>query len=88
MDDAGRVIADYIEHRHEREREIVAAIGEGATTMEQVVDAVYAFVPPELRAAATQQVVVQMIKLKADGAVRFPAGAVGPSTMVELNADS
>lgn len=88
MDDAGSVIAEYIEHRRAREREIVAAIAEGATTVGQVVDAVYAFVPPDLRAAATHQVIVQMTKLQADGEVRFSAGAVGPSTMVELNANS
>jgi glyoxylase-like metal-dependent hydrolase (beta-lactamase superfamily II) len=87
MDDAGGVIAHYIEHRLAREREIVEAIGGGATTIEAVVDAVYAFVPPDLRAAATHQVIVQMTKLRADGEVWFSTGTAGPSTMVELNAD-
>ena len=86
MDDAGAVIDGYIEHRREREAEILAAIRGGATTVGEVVDAVYSFVPPELRAAATHQVIVQLHKLYADGEVGFPAGAVGPSTMVELNA--
>lgn len=88
MDDAGRVIADYIDHRLAREREIIDAVGAGATTIDAVVDAVYSLVPPGLREAATHQVIVQMIKLKADGEVRFSAGAVGPSTMVELIAES
>lgn len=87
MDDAGGVIADHIEHRLAREREIIDAIGTGATTIGGVVDAVYSFVPPDLRAAATHQVIVQMAKLQADGEVRFSAGAVGPSTMVELIAE-
>ncbi len=87
MDDAGDVIAGYIEHRLAREREIVSVIGAGAATIRDVVDAVYAFVPPDLRAAATHQVIVQMIKLQADGELGFSAGAVGPSTMVELIAE-
>jgi glyoxylase-like metal-dependent hydrolase (beta-lactamase superfamily II) len=87
MDDAASVIADHIEHRLAREREIIKAMGGGATTIEDVVDSVYAFVPTDLRAVATHQVIVQMTKLQTDGEVRFSAGAVGPSTMVELNAE-
>ena len=84
MDDAGAVIAGYIEHRLAREREILRSIGEGASTVADVVDAVYAFVPADLRPAATHQVIVQLRKLYADDKVGFLAGAVGPSTMVEL----
>ncbi len=85
MDDAGAVIAEYIEHRLAREREIIDAIRGGASTVADVVESVYAFVPSDLRSAATHQVIVQLNKLYADDEVRFPAGAVGPSTMVELN---
>jgi glyoxylase-like metal-dependent hydrolase (beta-lactamase superfamily II) len=84
MDDAGAVIAGYIEHRLDREREILGVIGTGATSVVDIVDAVYAFVPIDLRPAATQQVIVQLNKLYADDEVRFSAGVVGPSTMVEL----
>ncbi len=86
MDDAGTVIDGYIDHRVAREAEILDTIRAGAKTVGEVVDAVYDFVPTGLRDAATHQVIVQMRKLYADGQVRFPAGAVGPSTMVELNA--
>ncbi|MEN8234813.1 MAG: MBL fold metallo-hydrolase [Actinomycetota bacterium] len=86
MDDAGGVIAGYIEHRLAREREILEAIRAGAGTVADVVDGVYAFVPADLRPAAMFQVIVQLRKLKADEEVRFSAGEVGPSTMVELNA--
>ena len=84
MDDAGAVIAGYIEHRLAREQEILEAVAGGATTVSDIVDAVYAFVPPDLRAAANHQVCVQLAKLSADEKVRFSAGAAGPSTMVEL----
>ncbi len=85
MDDAGAVIAGYVEHRLRREREILDAIRAGASTVADVVDAVYAFVPVDLRSAATHQVIVQLKKLYADDEVRFPAGEAGPSTMVEVN---
>ena len=85
MDDAGAVIAEYIEHRLAREREIIEAIRGGASTVADVVESVYAFVPADLRSAATHQVIVQLNKLYADDEVLFPTGAVGPSTMVELN---
>ncbi|MGB9358944.1 MAG: MBL fold metallo-hydrolase [Acidimicrobiia bacterium] len=84
MDDAGAVIEHSIEHRLAREQEILDAIGAGATTVSDLVDAVYAFVPSGLRQAAIQQVIVQLSKLNADGEVGFSAGAAGPSTMVDL----
>jgi glyoxylase-like metal-dependent hydrolase (beta-lactamase superfamily II) len=84
MNDAGEVISGYIEHRLAREREILDAIATGSETVADIVDAVYAFVPADLRGAATHQVIVQLNKLLADERVRFPAGAAGPSTMVEL----
>ena len=65
-------------------REILDAIAAGAGTVVAIVDAVYSFVPADLRPAATHQVIVQMNKLLADEKVRFSAGAAGPSTMVEL----
>jgi phage-related baseplate assembly protein len=84
MDDAAEVISGYIEHRLAREQEILDAIATGAGTVADIVDAVYEFVPADLRGAATHQVIVQLNKLLADERVRFSAGAAGPSTMVEL----
>ncbi len=85
MDDAGGVISGYIEHRLAREQEILDAIRAGASTVADVVDAVYALVPVDLVPAATQQAIVQLRKLYADDKVRFPPGEAGPSTMVEMN---
>lgn len=86
-DDAGAIIAEYIEHRLAREREIVAAVTAGAGSVHAIVDAVYQGVPSDLRPAATHQVIVQLTKLHAEDRVWFPAGEAGPSTMVRLNAD-
>jgi glyoxylase-like metal-dependent hydrolase (beta-lactamase superfamily II) len=71
MDDAGAAIGHYIEHRLARERQIIAAVVGGASTVGEVVDAVYAEVPPGLRPAAVHQVRVQLAKLSGDGAVGF-----------------
>ena len=84
MGHAGAVISGYIEHRLAREQEILGAIATGSKTVADIVDVVYALVPADLRGAATHQVIVQLNKLLADERVRFPAGAAGPSTMVEL----
>lgn len=67
IDDAGRAIEEYIEHRLMRERQIVDAVGAGASTIDDIIDAVYAEVPEALRPAAAYQLDVQLKKLVADG---------------------
>ena len=71
IDDAGVVINEYIDHRRERERQLVEAIGAGAGTVGDLVDVVYAEVPAGLRPAAAHQVRVQLTKLSRDAAVWF-----------------
>lgn len=71
MSDAGAAIDDYIDHRLEREQQLLAAVASGAGTVGDIVDVVYADVPSGLRPAATHQVRVQLIKLSRDGAVTF-----------------
>jgi glyoxylase-like metal-dependent hydrolase (beta-lactamase superfamily II) len=69
IDDAGQAIDDYIAHRLERERQITDAVRTGASTIDDLVDAVYADIPETLRRAAAYQVKVQLRKLVAEGAV-------------------
>jgi glyoxylase-like metal-dependent hydrolase (beta-lactamase superfamily II) len=83
MDDAPAVIAGYIEHRLERERQIVDAVDRGARTFEEIVDAVYAELDPRLRPAASSQVEVQVRKLEAEGRVRWDQGAAEYGGRVE-----
>lgn len=71
IDDAGAAVSGYIEHRLERERQLLDAVGAGAQSVGDLVDVVYADVPVGLRPAATHQVRVQLIKLSRDGAVTF-----------------
>lgn len=71
IDDAGAAVTGYIDHRLERERQLLAAVGDGANSVGQLVDVVYAGIPAGLRAAAVHQVQVQLTKLSRDGAVTF-----------------
>jgi glyoxylase-like metal-dependent hydrolase (beta-lactamase superfamily II) len=71
IDDAGGVVRDYIDHRIERERQIVASVAGGASSVGAIVDAVYAGIPAGLRPAAVHQVRVQLTKLSRDGSVSF-----------------
>ncbi len=63
IEDAAAAITEYIDHRHERERQIVAAVAAGAHVPAAITEAVYVGIPPELIPAAAAQVQVQLEKL-------------------------
>ncbi|MEN8040052.1 MAG: MBL fold metallo-hydrolase [Actinomycetota bacterium] len=84
IDDAGATITEYIDHRLERERQIVDAVRHGAGTVGDIVDVVYLGIPTGLRRAAVHQVGVQLTKLSLDGAVSFSAGTAEEETVVRL----
>ena len=63
MEDAAAAVAHYIQHRQERELQIVAAVAAGAVTPQEIAEAVYGDIPFELQRAAARQVVVQLEKL-------------------------
>ena len=71
MADASAAISDYINHRLEREHEIVAAVAAGAQTASDILEVVYAGVDDVLQSAALRQVEVQLVKLVEEG--RVPA---------------
>lgn len=69
LPDATNAITTYIEHRLERERQIVNAVTAGAGTIDDIVAVVYSDVDPSLHAAAAYQVGVQVKKLEAEGRI-------------------
>lgn len=83
LPDAGQVIAEYIEHRVARERQILDALAAGAGTIGEIVDAVYAGLDPSLHLAATIQVHTQLIKLRDEGRVSLGGGGAHWATVVE-----
>lgn len=65
--DPGRVIADYLAHREEREGQVLDALAAGDQTAGQIVARVYADVDPALHPAAERSVRAHLAKLAAEG---------------------
>jgi glyoxylase-like metal-dependent hydrolase (beta-lactamase superfamily II) len=68
-DGPGR-IAEYIEHRLLRERQILEALGDGLATIPAMVSRIYAEVSPALHRAAAMSVESHLRKLMKEGCVR------------------
>ena len=64
-------IDEYLEHRLERERKLVAALDAGERSRARLLDAAWDDVPPELRPAASEAMQAHLDKLDAEG--RLPA---------------
>ena len=61
-------LREYVQHRAERERQVVAALSGGAGTAEAIVEEVYAGYPSELLPLAGRSVLAHLIKLESEGA--------------------
>jgi hypothetical protein len=64
------VIEDYIAHRAERERAIMAALGPHGATIEDIVAAAYTDTPPALHPIAAYSATAHLEMLAADGRVK------------------
>ena len=69
IEEPGVVIDWYVAHRRQREGEILAAVQAGATTLQDVVEAVYAAVDPALHPLATRSVQAHLEKLVMEGRI-------------------
>jgi glyoxylase-like metal-dependent hydrolase (beta-lactamase superfamily II) len=67
--DAPGLIRQYLEHRGERERQVVDGLASGARTPAELVGRIYLEERPELRAAAERSVLAHLLKLEAEGRV-------------------
>jgi glyoxylase-like metal-dependent hydrolase (beta-lactamase superfamily II) len=65
--DAKGKLDEYVAHRDERERQIVAAIGTASRSIDQLVGEIYAEYPPEVRELAGRSVLAHLLKLEAEG---------------------
>jgi glyoxylase-like metal-dependent hydrolase (beta-lactamase superfamily II) len=70
VEDGPALIAEYIEHRLLRERQILEVLGDGPATIPAIVERVYAAVPKKLHAMAGQSVASHLKKLAREGRVR------------------
>jgi glyoxylase-like metal-dependent hydrolase (beta-lactamase superfamily II) len=69
VEDGPALIAEYIEHRLMRERQILEVLGNGPATIPAIVERVYAAVPKNLHAMAGQSVASHLKKLAREGRV-------------------
>ncbi len=82
--DASAAITEYINHRLERERQIVEAVRKGAATVTDIVRVVYTEIEDALIPAAALQVRTQLQKLVADGRVTWQRGRADEDEIVRL----
>lgn len=62
-------LSEYIEHRRDRERQVVGAMTDGDTEIAQMVKRIYAGVPEALHPMAERSVLAHLEMLKAEGRV-------------------
>jgi glyoxylase-like metal-dependent hydrolase (beta-lactamase superfamily II) len=68
-DDATTLIEQYITHRLEREKQVLAAVAGGATSAAAMRQRIYPDLDPRLHGAAEIQIAAHLIKLVEDGRV-------------------
>lgn len=69
VEEAGRKIREYLDHRRRRERQIVGALKAGPAPVGALVERLYADVASELHAMAARNVRAHLYKLERDGRV-------------------
>ena len=79
VEDAPAKIQEYIDHRMERERQIVTVLGDGVRTVPEMVKIIYADVPEKLHVMAGKSVHSHLKKLVKDGRVTESRIADSPS---------
>jgi glyoxylase-like metal-dependent hydrolase (beta-lactamase superfamily II) len=62
-------LQEYVEHRAEREHQVVEALAGGSRTIEQIVEVIYAGYPAQVLPLAARSVLAHLLKLEGEGAV-------------------
>jgi len=70
IEDGPALLAEYVEHRLMRERQILEALGDGLATIPAMVERIYAQVPRNLHLMAGQSVASHLKKLAREGRAR------------------
>jgi glyoxylase-like metal-dependent hydrolase (beta-lactamase superfamily II) len=75
--DARAKLDEYLHHREERERRLVAALDAGLRSTQELLDSAWSDVPVQLRAGAQATLAAHLDKLEAEAAL--PAGVERPA---------
>jgi len=70
IEDPQPLLRNYIEHRREREAQVIAALGAGDATADQIVSRVYQGLKDSLVPLAIESVTSHLIKLEREGRAR------------------
>ena len=73
--DGPEYVAALVEHRLERERQVIDAVRRGVDTIPSIVAELYVSVPVELHKAAGRSVLAHLVKLVSDGEVAVAGGS-------------
>jgi glyoxylase-like metal-dependent hydrolase (beta-lactamase superfamily II) len=69
IEDPSALIGHYIDHRGQREAQVVAALQTGARTIDDLLAGIYQGLQPALEPMARESLLAHLIKLEADGRV-------------------
>ena len=73
IDDAQAIIRQYIDHRRDRERQVMSALESGCTSIERITDTIYTGLSAPLVPMAQESVRAHLEKLKDEGLAREDA---------------
>ena len=73
IDEPAQLLRDYLAHRRERERQVLDALRQGATTADEVLRRIYPGINPVMAPMARDTVVSHLMKLEREGLVRREA---------------
>jgi glyoxylase-like metal-dependent hydrolase (beta-lactamase superfamily II) len=74
IDDPRTVLTGYLEHRRQRERQVIDALRAGHATVQAIAESIYDGLAPALLPAAQENVRAHLEKLKRDGRARDEDG--------------
>lgn len=78
VDDPAAKLTQYLDHRRERERRLLAALGDGLRTADELLDRVWDDVPAVLRPAAAVTLAAHLDKLAEEGRLYPDVERAGP----------
>jgi hypothetical protein len=82
VEDPEAKLTEYLDHRLDRERRLVAALDEGLSSVDELLDRVWDDAPDVLRAAAAVTLGAHLDKLEQED--RLPAGVERPPVPADL----
>lgn len=66
---AAAKLQEYLDHRAEREQQVLAALADGPRPIAAIVETIYVDYPPEVRPLAARSVLAHLLKLQTEGRV-------------------